>query len=397
MARPTAPPSVAVASSSSPAVPTTPTDHRKRHAKRYTRHEVAAGPRRAPVRQDTISYGLLAALVVLARLDAQIFIALLFLLDFALERPATRHAWLSRACAVLSCITPLLAYFLFNHAHYRVWMPISGQSKQLLLRHSFTLAKIKASLGPINLPYWAFILVPTLLALLVSIAGLLKSERPNLRPITLAVSLSLIAFPVLQLLTFWTLSDWPIWSWYLYSFTLAMTGCCLLIANQYPTPQASLPPGIIAAAQTLVLAATFIVAWANTIDNGAHRNSWYLFGKDVEAFAQSHPDGIYAMGDCAGTAGYLLPHPLVQLEGLVMDAPFLDNIRQQRNLNQVLSSYHVRYYVTVNAEADGACYRTVEPALGGPDSPHMQGTFCQPAVIYPHGDISGRSMPFSCA
>ncbi len=127
----------------------------------------------------------------------------------------------------------------------------------------------------------------------------------------------------------------------------------------------------------------FLYAAATAAASG--QSHWYLFGKDIEAFSQTH-SGIYAMGDCAGTAGYLMRQPLVQLEGLVMDTAFLQNIRDRHNLNQVLDQYGVRYYVTIDVKRADGCYNTTEPIQAGPDSPHMHGSFCQmPIAIFSHG------------
>lgn len=331
-------------------------------------------------------YGLLCALVVLSRIDSMILIAMLFLLDLALERPAARQDWTSRGYALLSCAAPLLLYFLSNRLWFHTLLPISGQAKQLRLHHFFTLATIRYSLGPISFPFQIFIVYPTFCILLLCMIRLLRTRALQLRGSTLAVSISLIVFPFVQFLTFWTLSDWPIWPWYLYSFPLAATGCLLLLFSPSSASQATPRTSAALLLQSVVTLLFFLFAWASTIDRDDNRTSWYLFGKDVEAFSQTH-HGIYAMGDCAGTTGFLLHQPLVQLEGLVMDLPFLQNIREQRNLNQVLGSYGVRYYVSIRANLVGACYQTTEPILAGPDSPHMQGSFCQtPAAIYPHGD-----------
>ncbi len=86
------------------------------------------------------------------------------------------------------------------------------------------------------------------------------------------------------------------------------------------------------------------------------------------------------MGDRAGRVGYLLPAPLIQTEGLMMDPAFLDNIRLQRNLLGVLRGYGVRYYVATNPVPSGNCWLVREPAQGGTDVPVMPGRFCSQPV-----------------
>ena len=87
------------------------------------------------------------------------------------------------------------------------------------------------------------------------------------------------------------------------------------------------------------------------------------------------------MGDSAGTPAVVMGQPIVQLEGLVMDKKFLENIREKRNLLDVLRAYGVRYYVSTNAvsEANG-CFALSEPKVAGPRSPHMRATLCRAPV-----------------
>jgi len=336
---------------------------------------------------EAMRYGLLAALVVLSRLDSLLLIVLLFLLDFSLLhlRPEDR---LPRLYAVLSFALPVLLYALSNHVWFHVWLPISGQAKQMRFHSSLHLAAIRSAFDPINFPYWVIVVYPALLVLSGCVIGLCRAGRLQIRRITLAFCISLVAFPILQFLVFVTLSDWPIWPWYLYSLPLAMTGLFLLLFEQYPSAQLFRRAGDYVMLQAPIALLAFLFAWAHTADRSGERVQWYLYAKDIEAFSQNH-DGIYAMGDCAGTTGYLIHQPLVQLEGLTMDADFLQNLRAQRNLNQVLQLYDVRYYVTLNPEHVGECYRTREPTQAGPDSPHMLGSFCQqPIATYQHSNVT---------
>ena len=55
---------------------------------------------------------------------------------------------------------------------------------------------------------------------------------------------------------------------------------------------------------------------------------------ELKDFAAGHP-GIYGMGDSAGTPAVVMGQPVVQLEGLVMDKRFLENIREERNLSSM--------------------------------------------------------------
>ena len=69
------------------------------------------------------------------------------------------------------------------------------------------------------------------------------------------------------------------------------------------------------------------------------------------------------------------------VEGLVMDKRFLENIREERNLLDVLRAYGVRYYVSTNAEPSAnGCFDLSEPKVAGPRSPRMRATLCKAPV-----------------
>jgi hypothetical protein len=86
------------------------------------------------------------------------------------------------------------------------------------------------------------------------------------------------------------------------------------------------------------------------------------------------------MGDRAGMAGYLIPAPIIQTEGLMMDKRFLISIRNRTPLRTALNQYHVRYYIATTPEPYSGCFHAVEPKQAGPQSPKMEGDFCQPPV-----------------
>jgi hypothetical protein len=141
----------------------------------------------------------------------------------------------------------------------------------------------------------------------------------------------------------------------------------------------------VAAVAVAALAASFLMREvAYSRNTGSPGYYVYLVSADIARFSQAHP-GVYAMGDAAGMPGYLSAQPLVQLEGLVMDRHFLEQIRGERNLREVLKDYGVRYYVTIAASPQNGCYVSDEPAHAGPDSPRMHGTFCTaPVATFRH-------------
>ena len=94
--------------------------------------------------------------------------------------------------------------------------------------------------------------------------------------------------------------------------------------------------------------------------------------------------GVYAMGDGAGTPGWMIDQPIVHLEGLMMSHAFLDRIRQGQPLEHVFRDYHVSYYVAVRLSGvdNNGCLEFVEPSQTQSSSraPHLTMTIC-PAPV----------------
>ena len=65
-----------------------------------------------------------------------------------------------------------------------------------------------------------------------------------------------------------------------------------------------------------------------------------------------------------------------------MDKAYLENIREQRSLNDVLRNYGVTYYIATDPQPIGGCYTVREPIQAGPDSRSMHGTFCSEPVAH---------------
>jgi hypothetical protein len=318
---------------------------------------------------------LTAAAMVLARLDSALMVmALAVLLAFS-RRARAGLTW-RRAVAVMAGMMPVAIYLAVNVLHFHSLLPVSGEAKQLRLSHGFN-GRAFSSAFDLSVHEHRH-LVPAVLA----VAGLLllplvMRQKSVSRRVALVAMLSL---PWQQLVSLSFLSDWFIWSWYLYTLNLAAcaTLCLVLAAAEVRYTRAVV---------TIVFAATLLVGVAEARQMLITRRSEDLpnvtNGLRLAEFATTHP-GTYAMGDLGGAAGYFLPYPMVQTEGLVMDRPFLDVIRRQENLLSVLRQYGVRYYVSsVDFKRDRPCFHAAEPMRAGPSSAHMRAVFCgQPLLEY---------------
>ena len=321
--------------------------------------------------------------MILSRLDSVLLVALLFLFDFAIVRGdmqgRVRHALLFGVG-----LMPLVAYLVSNEVWFRLLTPISGQAKQLRFHRFPSLVVLQSLYGYRSARdmFWLFPCIALTLYAVVQFARPGQSKlSPSRRPIILAVLL----FPLLQLAAVSVLSDWPLWMWYFYPWLLSAIAAAFVLSDGVEKLVGRLQPRLQLASFGILVAALLSYSAMICVAASPSHNDMYLAAIDIHDFAQKHP-GTYAMGDRAGVVGYLIDEPLIQLEGLVMDKGFLDNIKKQRELADVLREYNVRYYVATRASlgADG-CYSVKEPWQAGPDSPAMHDRICAvPVATFKH-------------
>lgn len=339
-----------------------------------------------PIRPPTSSaktfalLGLAASAMILSRLDTLLLAALIFLSVLA-HQDLRRRLTLPALAGLTLGLLPVLLYFASNLLLFHTLLPISGAAKQLKTN---LLPSAPAWISAYDRPLSQLVnLIPILLALALLLLPRKRaaatgpaSLSPRLSSLDRAVYLPVLAFPFLYIALLSCRSDWQLWGWYLYGFRAAFC-VSLIVLCAVPPVRSFLNRSLVAALLTL-----FVL----TRLPGLH---WNIFGReaiyeaalDLQNFALTHP-GVYAMGDRSGMVGYLLPDPVVQTEGLMMDRTFLDAIRQQQPLLPVLARYHVRYYIgtTQHPLPATGCFEAVEPIQAGPASPHMRAQFCQPPV-----------------
>jgi hypothetical protein len=312
--------------------------------------------------------GLLASAVVLSRLDAAV---LLLPVAFALvwrDRPSRSGiGWIAVGAL------PLWAYGVASAILSGSLMPISGQAKMLkgltwpTLR---TLEPLALELGryaivsPIG-----FVAVGALAACVPS-----KSAPERQRVIVNAGFVGVLSYYV----AYCVLTDWRLWFWYKYPLAwLSVLACVKLSWGARRALELA----------TLGVAALVMMVAIKVMVPRTPSTNWiYGHARAIAEFAKTHP-GNYAMGDCAGSAAYLLPDPVLQTEGLVGDRAFLDHVRKRLPLRAVLEMYAIDYYAVVGAEAQGGCYALREPAMAGPASATMTGRVCSEALMHRDGPL----------
>jgi hypothetical protein len=252
-------------------------------------------------------------------------------------------------------------------------MPVSGMAKQLKTNNRLSAPAFRSAFDRSVHEQLILLLI---LAALIACPFVLRRFAPLQRALFAAALL----FPFLYICILSLRSDWPLWDWYLYAFRPALCAAFAVLCA-IPLLHSVMQHRLAAAA--LALFVLFEAAHFQWPYQG--RASLLDAAVDAERFAETHP-GIYAMGDRSGITGYLLPDPLIQTEGLVMDRPFLNRIRERQPLLAALAAYRVRYYIANGLAPLTGCFYAVEPMQAGPASPHMLAKLCFPPVAtFVHG------------
>jgi hypothetical protein len=308
--------------------------------------------------------GLLAALVVLSRLDAALLM-LLYFVALLIERGLLPLKRLPSICVGL---IPVFLYGISNVWFFGSLGPVSSSAKHLAPGFVYSARTVESIFYPLG-PVGEAFLIPSVPLIIAGLAyGLFRRRQP-------AIFWAMLLFTPVYLTALSFSSDWGLWIWYRYPFIVSAVAGLLVMREVLPNWTWT---RYVLAPAALILCALFCMGLRRTPQNGQILNLAIV----LKDFAATHP-GIYGMGDAAGTPAVEMGQPIVQLEGLVMDKKFLENIREERNLLDVLKAYGVRYYVSTNAlaEANG-CFELSEPKVAGPRSPRMRATLCRAPVKF---------------
>ena len=315
---------------------------------------------------ESFTLGLILSAMILARLDLLLFPGLL-LFWVLLNREVRKSITPQHLTGIALGLIPVAAYFLFNHFHFHTWLPVSGMAKQ-----------VKIDLWPTVRP-WRTVYNHNINNLLnlgtlhLGVLGMLfawKRLTANQR----VLFPTALMFPFVYVFTLSCVSDWQLWLWYLYPERAALCVTFVILCVWPLTAKFMRMRLVAAVVLAIAVGETVTSEWWTDVQPPIHDAAL-----DIQRFARTHP-GTYAMGDRSGMVAYLIPDPIVQTEGLVMDRNFLERMRRQEALLPVLNSYHVRYYVTTSWKAYTGCFHALEPFQAGKTSAHMEGTFCSTPV-----------------
>ena len=324
--------------------------------------------------RGAVAAGLLASLVILSRLDT---ILLLVLYCAGLLMSKYRALLVRRIPWILLGLFPVFLYAASNVWFFGSLGPVSSSAKHLQAQYVFSGKTLETLFYPLGLVAMAFLIPAIALILTGAVYGVVRRGQPMLFWV-------LLVFTPVYLAVLSVSSDWGLWIWYRYPFIVSAIAGLLLLREAFigwRWTRYAFPPA------AFVLCALFCVGLRKPPLNTQVVN----MALELKDFAAMHP-GIYGMGDSAGTPAVVIGQPIVQLEGLVMDKKFLENIREQRNLLDVLKDYGVQYYVSTNAKpAENGCFDLSEPKVAGPRSPHMRARLCRaPAEFFTSGEFAVR-------
>lgn len=321
---------------------------------------------------------LLISAVILSRLDTALLIAgmaTIYLL-FGEERFSARLRHL--ALIAVGCM-PVYIYLIVNKLVFGMFTPVSGAAKQLRFSHEPDWDVLMSLFIPTGKGTIVFVAVSVLLLLISCIlifGGVISSLKSNQK----IVLVSFIYFPFIYYPLLCCLSHYWYPPWYGYPL---MTGglASLFVVHMFAEQR-----GWLASPVTRVLGVAgcilFSIAFLIGLGKPPQQTTIYLAAVEIRNFARTHP-GNYAMGDRSGIVAYMLTDSVFQLEGLVEDKKYLEDMRRSRNLNEELREHNIHYYVaTNNVTQSGDCVVTVEPFQPGSGSPQLHGRFCSKPIAY---------------
>jgi hypothetical protein len=338
---------------------------------------------RADARAD-LTLGLVLALVCLTRLDA--FLTALPLAAVAARRGAPPWGVSARRAARLIGPTAvgLAGYVAFSLVAFGTPTPVSGQAKSLgapFANFSPVEQFLKAGqVGQQSLWFGVGVLIALAAAFL---AGTWRESTRGRR--LMGCALALLVGQGLLLGYLVVATSYPVWAWYHYNVALlAFCAGCLLALWATRTSGSAVPIACLVVGSTFAIAVVPATFWSGF----SHRPE----AIDTAQFvAERLPeDAILAMGDRAGLIGYLSNRPMLQLEGLMADAEWLDDL-EDGTARQRMARERVDTYLWAGGmpgptllEDGRSCRRLTEPRNSG--GPRFVVTVCDEDLLFQVGE-----------
>jgi hypothetical protein len=327
--------------------------------------------------------GIVIALVCLTRLDAVLTVLPLAAFAAARGRPRALTAT-GRAVRLLGPAAGALGiYACVNLLVFDTATPVSGQAKSLGGPFWNTLPVEQfLQAGQVgDDPLWLGVATLALFA----VALLTRDWRRACARRRLMASAGCILIGQVLLLAYLVVAtSFQVWAWYYYGIALTAFCAATLVGR-------SLVRWLGAAGSAICVAgclAFAVVQIPVTFLSGLSHSPRGTAAADFLA-TELPPDAVLAMGDRAGLIGYLADRPMLQLEGLMADAEWLEDLETGRALDRMIDE-EVEYYIWSGwvagrpAEIDGQpCLVLTEPRAG--DGPKFDVTVCEHDRVFHTG------------
>jgi hypothetical protein len=248
----------------------------------------------------------------------------------------------------MGCL-PLIIYLAINLTYYDTLVPVSGLAKQLKSDYLPALKTIQSVFV-----FTANGIIYTIIPAIMNLASIILFffNYKNIAQKHLPFVIPALIFPMLIILYYSIFSGWEFWAWYFYIFIPSII-VFFILTEEFISRLINKKVNIIFV--TLIIIYCLLFAFNKKPLDYEEFN----VALKLEQFEATHK-GIYAMGDRAGLAGYLIESPLIQTEGLVMDKEFITAIKTL-NLNDLLKRYKVDYFISRNPERYKDSWLVEEP------------------------------------
>lgn len=318
---------------------------------------LALAPVGSPARD--LRFGVLLALICLTRLDATLIAVPLGLVVLLRERPRSSEL-VRRAVAIGGpAALAISGYLALNFALFGTPTPVSGRAKGLSPPYFNTrpLEQFLQSGNAVDRPLW-FGLAALSLFGFACLMGSWRDEAVTRHLVQLTGAMVVGQVLVTSYQVFGT--SYGILPWYHYTTPMVAFGSTLLIFKWIEAKHQLV-------AQSLVVVGVSCFLVVQGVGTFIARDTTHRGGVAAAEFvnAELEDDAVLAMGDRAGIFGYLADQPLLQLEGLMADADFLDDLRDGRATERMIAEgvdYYARYSPASNGQALGEhCWTFEEP------------------------------------
>lgn len=344
--------------------------------------------------------GIVLALVCLARLDALVAAVpvglVLLVRTGADDDPGVRPPRSELLGRILRLAGPsavaLGAYVAVNVVWFGTTVPVSGRAKglgapflntepvtQFLRAGDFDGRSLWFGTAALALVAWAW----------ASRGWRSDGRMRRLMACTLALVVGEAV--LLAYLVFGT--SYRVWPWYHYLVGAFAFLAAIVVGHDLAGRGFAGHRGDVVPRLCLVGAAAFVVVQAAVVFR--HQDPPYAESVSAAAFVRRElpADAVLAMGDRAGIFGFLAERPLLQLEGLMADAAYLDDLEAGRATARMVAE-GVDYYVSYGHEgvplaAGGEpCRLFVEPIQG--EGPRTDVVVCDGDRVFVAGEEGDR-------